>query len=244
MRAVTLQATVTHERGIVRDGGSRSLLTNPWWLPWPLFLLSFLNIFFGSGPFLQSLLNLLQHCFCVFWVFFFGQKAGDILAPWPGIKPATPALEGKVLTTRSPRKSSPRAFRGKSRPFILALEGPLNMFIPGPCILIFCSPAFKTNHFFHILYLLPELSEISALFALAFPMKLLPSTFFFSINQNLPYFSFSYRAHSFIQLTLWGRGRFYYGQGFIQGPQDTKMSENFPQWRSIYSSAGHRHAFK
>ena len=62
-----------------------------------------------------------------------------------------------------------------SRPFILALEGPLNMFIPGLCILIFRSPAFKTNHFLHILYLLPELSEISALFTLAFPMKLLSS---------------------------------------------------------------------
>ena len=67
------------------------------------------------------------------------------------------------------------AFRRKSRPFILALEGPLNIFIPGLCILLFCSPAFKTNHFLHILYLLPKLSEISALFTLAFPMKLLSS---------------------------------------------------------------------
>ena len=45
-------------------------------------------------PLLKSLLTLLQFCFCfVFW--FFGGKASGILAPWPGIEPATPALEGK-----------------------------------------------------------------------------------------------------------------------------------------------------
>ena len=128
-----------------------------------------------------------------------------------------------------------------SRPFILALEGPLNMFIPGLCILIFRSPAFKTNHS-------PPPSRTFRNLCIIHTSFSYETTFFFSINQNLPclppYFCFSYRAHSFIQLTLWGRGGFYYGQGFIQGPQDTKMSENFPQWRSTYSSAGHRHAFK
>ena len=34
----------------------------------------------------------------MFW--FFGLEAWGILAPWPGIKPAPPALEGEVLTTR------------------------------------------------------------------------------------------------------------------------------------------------
>ena len=33
----------------------------------------------------------------MFW--FFGYKACGILAPWLGIRPAPPALEGKVLTT-------------------------------------------------------------------------------------------------------------------------------------------------
>ena len=28
-----------------------------------------------------------------------------ILAPWPGIEPSPPALEGEVLTDRPPRKS-------------------------------------------------------------------------------------------------------------------------------------------
>ena len=36
---------------------------------------------------------------------FFGHEACRILAPQPGIEPAFPALEGKVLTTGLPRKS-------------------------------------------------------------------------------------------------------------------------------------------
>ena len=56
------------------------------------------------GPFLKSLLNLLQYFFWfTFW--FFGQQACGILAPWPGIKPTLPALKGKVSTTGPPGKS-------------------------------------------------------------------------------------------------------------------------------------------
>ena len=39
----------------------------------------------------------------MFW--FFGCKACGILAPWPGIEPAPPALEGGVLTAGPPGKS-------------------------------------------------------------------------------------------------------------------------------------------
>ena len=39
----------------------------------------------------------------MFW--FFGHEACGILAPWPGIEPSPPALEGKVLTTGLPGKS-------------------------------------------------------------------------------------------------------------------------------------------
>ena len=50
--------------------------------------------FFGYGPFLKSLWNLLQYCFCFrFWTF--GPEACGILAPQPGIKPAPPAVEGE-----------------------------------------------------------------------------------------------------------------------------------------------------
>ena len=62
------------------------------------------KIFFWCGPFLKSLLNLLQYCFCfMFW--FFGCEACGILAPQPGIKLTPPALEGEVLTTGPPGKS-------------------------------------------------------------------------------------------------------------------------------------------
>ena len=48
--------------------------------------------------FLESLLNLLQDCFCfMFW--FFGHEACGILVPRPGIEPGAPALEGDVLTS-------------------------------------------------------------------------------------------------------------------------------------------------
>ena len=40
----------------------------------------------------------------MFW--YFGHKARGILAPWSGIKPAPPALEGEVSTTKPPGKSS------------------------------------------------------------------------------------------------------------------------------------------
>ena len=64
----------------------------------------FLRFFFWYGPVLESLLNLLQYCFCfMFW--FFGREACGLLAPWPGIEPARSALEGEVLTTGPPGKS-------------------------------------------------------------------------------------------------------------------------------------------
>ena len=67
-------------------------------------LFFFFKIFFWCGPFLKSLLNLLQYRFCfMFW--FFGLEARGILAPWPGIEPAPPALEGEALTT-GPRGKS------------------------------------------------------------------------------------------------------------------------------------------
>ena len=37
---------------------------------------------------------------------FFGLEACEILSLWPGIEPTPPELEGEVLTTRLPEKSS------------------------------------------------------------------------------------------------------------------------------------------
>ena len=51
--------------------------------------------------FLKSLPHLLQYCFCfMFW--FCVQEACGVLYPCPGIKPAPPALESKVLTSGLP----------------------------------------------------------------------------------------------------------------------------------------------
>ena len=62
--------------------------------------------FFFNGPFLKSLLSLLQYCFCFLCsVFFFGWEACRILAPPTGIEPAPAALEGKVLKTGPPGKT-------------------------------------------------------------------------------------------------------------------------------------------
>ena len=55
--------------------------------PGSLGRLFFFKFFFLlCGPFLKSLLNLLQYFFCfLFW--FFGPEACGILSPWPEIKP-------------------------------------------------------------------------------------------------------------------------------------------------------------
>ena len=59
-------------------------------------------------PFLKSLLNLLQYCFCFIFggLFFFFLPRGtwDLCSPTRD-RTLTPALEGEVLTTGLPRKS-------------------------------------------------------------------------------------------------------------------------------------------
>ena len=57
----------------------------------------FLFFFFLGIPFLKSLLNLLQYCFC--FMFGFWPEARGILVPQPGMEPMPHALEGKVLIT-------------------------------------------------------------------------------------------------------------------------------------------------
>ena len=44
----------------------------------------------------------------MFW--FSGPEVCGVLAHWPGIKPAPPALEGEVLTTGLPGKSQKHGF--------------------------------------------------------------------------------------------------------------------------------------
>ena len=43
-------------------------------------------------------------------IWFFILEACGILAPWPGMEPTPPALEGEVLTTEPPGKSLCKSF--------------------------------------------------------------------------------------------------------------------------------------
>ena len=74
----------------------------------PLFFWGGFFFFLMCVPFLKSLLDLLQYCFCclcsVFVSFFFCPRGMRYLSS-PGVKPVPPALEGKVLTSGPPRKS-------------------------------------------------------------------------------------------------------------------------------------------
>ena len=55
---------------------------------------SFLRFFFLCGPFLNSLFNLLQYCFC-FMFCFFGHESCGTSAPQPGVEPTPSALKAK-----------------------------------------------------------------------------------------------------------------------------------------------------
>ena len=77
-----------------------------------------------DGPFLKSLLNLLQYCFCLmFWSF--GPEAGRVLAPKPGIKPIPPALEDRILITYLQQSPSNKCY--KITDFTFSLLRPLDL---------------------------------------------------------------------------------------------------------------------
>ena len=76
--------------------------------------LAFLFFFFWHGPFLKSLLNLLQHCLCSISGFLAARLAGCQL-PKQGSVPTPPRLEGEVSTTGLPGKSLPSRFLKDSK---------------------------------------------------------------------------------------------------------------------------------
>ena len=72
---------------------------------WSYSFFKFFFFFLWCWSFFQKpLFKLLQYCFCFMFLFFSHEVCG-ISAPWPGIEPATPVLEGDILTTGSPGKS-------------------------------------------------------------------------------------------------------------------------------------------
>ena len=65
---------------------------------------------FWCGPFLKSLLNLLQYCSALcFW--YFGCEACRILAPWPGIEPKPSHWKAKSLSPD--HQGSPQSLTGR-----------------------------------------------------------------------------------------------------------------------------------
>ena len=77
------------------------LFNGPDCFSWSHYSFSFFKIFFLCGPFVKSLLNLLQYYF-FFYVLDFGHETLEILAPWPGIEPTSPAWGGDVLAMGNP----------------------------------------------------------------------------------------------------------------------------------------------
>ena len=82
-----------------------------------LLVIVFFCLFFNMCTRFKSLLNLLQYCFCFmlcFCILFCCNKVCGILAPWPGVKLAPPALEGEVKTIGLSGKSHCCCFKSLS----------------------------------------------------------------------------------------------------------------------------------
>ena len=68
----------------------------------------------GCVPFLKTLLYLLQYCFCFMlcaFFFFLHNDACGILAPWPGIKLASPLFSGRWSPIYWTAREVPRIWR-------------------------------------------------------------------------------------------------------------------------------------
>ena len=65
-----------------------------------------LDFFFLIWAIFKVLIEFVTILFLFLWFGFFVREACGTLAPWPGIEPVTPALEGKGLTPEPQGKSS------------------------------------------------------------------------------------------------------------------------------------------
>ena len=69
------------------------------------FVFFLIYIYFWCEPFLKSFIEFVTILLLFYVLVFWLRVACGILAPWPGIEPVPPALEGEVLTTGPPGKS-------------------------------------------------------------------------------------------------------------------------------------------
>ena len=110
---------------------------------WVLFFFKF--FFFLCGPFL-SFYWICYNTTCVLCFGFFGYSACGILASWPGIKAAPPALKGKVLTVQD--------HQGRTCTFRFQIVSTSSSFPMHPCIFQNCifpqlSPDETEEEMFH-----------------------------------------------------------------------------------------------
>ena len=76
-----------------------------------LFIYIYIYIYiFWCGPFFKAFTEFVTVLLLLYVLFFSGCEACGILAPWSGIEPALPALEGEVLATEPPGKSLDHEF--------------------------------------------------------------------------------------------------------------------------------------
>ena len=99
----------------------------------------------------------------MFWCF--GSKACGILAPQPGVEPAPPALEGKVLTTGPPGKSLSylifKSLRHFEFIFVCGMRVSSNFTDLEQLIPTFPTPLAEEMVFFFCFIFLPPLSKIN-----------------------------------------------------------------------------------
>ena len=89
----------------------KHLLSSYYYLHFLFYFFNFFSLFLMWTIFKVFIKLITILLLCYFW--FFGHEACGFLAPQPGLKPTSPALEGKVLTNGLPRKSQYLYFKKK-----------------------------------------------------------------------------------------------------------------------------------
>ena len=112
-----------------------------------LAVMSFFKDFFWMWT-IFKVLNLLQYCVCFsFWCF--GWEVCRILASWPGMEPAPPALEGELLTLDC--QESPQLLVFNCMYPLLGFGYSLSLsFSRNVCVFLLNFPLFKKIFYFFI----------------------------------------------------------------------------------------------
>ena len=88
----------------------------------------------------------------LFYVWCFGPDACGVLAPWPGIEPSPPALQGKVLTTGLPENTQGLFIFKASCRRVSASKIAIQSFQQKVLIIFLCSQSRLLPFFYHPLW--------------------------------------------------------------------------------------------